>query len=520
MLTASIARAACLGPAALEANLRAHPDAKSFTALGEWFDARQQYQCAAESYRSALKHSPSSGHIFELLGWSLYSAGDGEGAVSALGQSTDLDPRALGPHLKLAAVLEQLQRKGEAKAEWQRALEIEPNSVDALHGMSRHFIAEGDYGSTITLLRPSPHNEVLTLDLAEAYAKSGMLKDADDLLSRALAERSGSLPLLSALTTVEVDEGFREKALRTAKQFADTHPGNGDAQKLYLRNLLANNDTANAFPVARGLLTAAPRDPYLLYVMGVMERQNGDYAAARDHLEQAIALEPDVYNSHYNLGLALVKLNDPRAAKEHFEKALALGSPDPEVHVELATVLRKLGENEAAQKQLQLYREASQAQSNHSVAQAKATLAEKELDSGDPRKAAALYREALEATPNDALLNYKLSVALDKAGDSAGEREALEKAVQIDPDMAIAQNQLGYLDSRSGDVTTAEKHFRDAVRAAPAYTEAWINLAATLGMESKFQEAQQAIDSALKLEPANSEALQLRHDLTASQSQH
>jgi tetratricopeptide (TPR) repeat protein len=254
--------------------------------------------------------------------------------------------------------------------------------------------------------------------------------------------------------------------------------------------------------------------------MGVMERQNGDYAAARNHLQQAIALEPDVYNSHYNLGLALVKLNEPRAAKEHFEKALALGSPDPEVHLELATVLKKLGENEAAEKQLQLYREASQAQSNQSVAQAKATLAEKELDSGDPGKAAALYREALEATPNDALLNYKLSVALDKAGDRAGEHEALQKTVQIDPDMAIAQNQLGYLDSRSGDIASAEAHFRQAVRAAPRFAEAWVNLAATLGMESKFQEAQNAVDTALKLDPENSEALQLRRDLTASQAQH
>src|SRR5215470_8192603 len=329
--TASIAQAACIGPAALEANVRANPDAKSFTVLGEWFDARHQYQCAVESYRSALKHASSSGHIFELLGWSLYSAGDQEGAVSALRQSIRFAASALGPHLKLAVVLEELQRKDEAKAEWQRALEIDPKSVDALHGMSRHFIADGDYDSTITLLRPPPNNEVLTLDLAEAYAKAGRLKDADDLLSQALVQRSGSLPLLSALTTVEVNEGLREKALRTAKQFADTHPSNKEAQKLYLRNLLANNDTADALPVARKLLTAAPRDPYLLYVMGVMERQSGDYAAARNHLQQAIALEPDAYNSHYNLGLALLKLNEPGAAKEQFEKALALGSPDPEV---------------------------------------------------------------------------------------------------------------------------------------------------------------------------------------------
>ena len=109
---------------------------------------------------------------------------------------------------------------------------------------------------------------------------------------------------------------------------------------------------------------------------------------------------------------------------------------------------------------------------------------------------------------------------MDKVGDTAGERSALEHSIEIDPDMAIAQNQLGYLDSQSGDAAAAEKHFREAVRAAPAYTEAWVNLAATLAMESKFPEAQQAIDSALKLEPTNSQALELRSDLSRSQSQH
>jgi len=95
----------------------------------------------------------------------------------------------------------------------------------------------------------------------------------------------------------------------------------------------------------------------------------------------------------------------------------------------------------------------------------------------------------------------------------------LEKVVAIDPSIALAQNQLGYLESRRGDYTSAESHFRQAVASAPAFTQAWISLAATLGMESKFSEAEQAVASALRLDPQNSEAQQLRHDLAAAQSQ-
>ena len=96
----------------------------------------------------------------------------------------------------------------------------------------------------------------------------------------------------------------------------------------------------------------------------------------------------------------------------------------------------------------------------------------------------------------------------------------MEKALELDPDMAIAHNQVGYLLSRGGDLVSAEEHFRQAVRSAPTFTDAWINLAATLGMESKFQEAQDAVNTALKLDPKNVQALHLRDDLITGQTQH
>jgi tetratricopeptide (TPR) repeat protein len=280
-----------------------------------------------------------------------------------------------------------------------------------------------------------------------------------------------------------------------------------------------NGDFATARPIARKLLAAHPKDFDFLYLNGILENEGGEFAQARKHLEAAIAIDPNYYNAHYNLGLVLVELKDFPAAKEHLEKAIELGATEPQVHFKLATVLRTLGENDQAKEQLNLYQEGTQAKNNRTLAASKSAEAAKETAAGNAAKAVSLYREAFEATPKDAVLGYKLALALDRTADTAGERTVLEQVIQIEPGFALAQNQLGYLDSKDGDPTSAEEHFRQAVHAAPGYTQAWISLAATLGMESKFPEAQEALESALKLEPDNTEAQQLRKDLTAAQQQ-
>jgi cytochrome c-type biogenesis protein CcmH/NrfG len=76
------------------------------------------------------------------------------------------------------------------------------------------------------------------------------------------------------------------------------------------------------------------------------------------------------------------------------------------------------------------------------------------------------------------------------------------------------------METRDGDNTAAELQFRLALKAAPNYIQAWVALAATLGMESRFQEAQDALADALKIEPDNQAALELRQKLADAQSQH
>ena len=183
------------------------------------------------------------------------------------------------------------------------------------------------------------------------------------------------------------------------------------------------------------------------------------------------------------------------------------------MHFELGKVLRALGDNQEASTEVKTYQQGLLERNHHALAASKFAQGDKAMSAGKPQEAIPLYREALDNTPDDALLDFKLAVALDQTGDIASERTLLEKAIQLNPDLASAQNQLGFLASRSGDSATAEKHFREAVRSAPGFTEAWVNLAASLGLQSRFSEAQEAVQYALQLEPKNPQALLLKDTL-------
>lgn len=519
LVTASFSRAECTATPALEARVHGNPDAGAYADLGTWFAGKQQFECANQAFREALKLDPTSAKLNYFLGLSLYSSHQAEAAIAPLQQSIQSDAKAIQPRILLATVFTGLGRKDDAETQWKAALQIDPASTDALDGLATLLTDGGAPMAAVELLKPAKRDEDLNIDLARAYGQAGMLDEAAATVKDALAADPSSLRLTNALATVYVNQHRYQDAAAVLHDFVQQHPDDLDAQVFYLRALALNSNTDEARPLAKNLLAAMPHNFDVLLQNGMLERQAGDYAAAREHLREAIALQPQSYDCRYNLGASLAHLNDAAGAKEQLEKAIALDPSQAEAHFQLASVLRTLGDTQGAQEQLKLYQQLNRASEARSEANTKSQLAAQKLAAGDTQQAISLYREAVAATPDNALLNYQLAMALDKGGDFAGERSSLEAAVKIDPAFALAQNQLGYLLSRDGNAAgnaAAEQHFRLAVKAAPEFTVAWINLAATLGAESHYPEAQEAVATALRLDPKNSDALQLSQQLNAA----
>jgi superkiller protein 3 len=503
----------------LEARVRSHPDADAFAALGIWFGENRKPECAAQTFQAGLKLDPSAPRLSYLLGLSLYTAGKLEESVAPLQHAVEQYPQAEKPHLLLASALAGLGRNKEAFGEWQAALRINTNSKMAMDGIAKILLEAGDNETVIAQLSKASLDENLTLDLATAYERTGQFNDAAAVLNDGLKTYPDSATLTSSLVSNYVKLSRVEEADKAAEQLAKRNPGNIEAQRVYLRVLVFNAEYEKATPLARKLLAESPHDADILYLNGVLERTAGDLAAARKHLEEAIKLEPDRYASRYNLGFTLEQLSEFDGAKEQLKKAIELDPTEAESHFELSKVLRKLGETDAAQQQLVLYQKQVKDKSDHTIAAQKSTQAAEAARAGDKQKAAALYREAIAALPNNAGLNYQLAMVLSDLQDIEGERAALQQAVVIDPNFALAHYQLGNLDSRFGNTSGAEQQFRLAVKASPGYVQAWIALSATLAKETRIPDALQAAENALKIDPDNIEALELRKNLTSGQAQ-
>ncbi len=508
----------CGGPAPLEKRLLSHPDADAYAALGVWFGENQKSECAAQAFQAGLKLEPNSPRLTYLLGLSLFTAGKLEESIVLLRHSVELQPQEEKAHLLLASALAGLGRDKDAFVEWQAALRINSNSKMALDGIAKILLAAGDNESVIAQLSSVELDANLALDLAIAYGRAGQLDDAARVLNHELKIHPNSTALTSSLVSIYVKQVRLQEAEKVAEQLSLRKPKDVEAQRVYLQVLVLNAENRTAMPLARRLLTQAPHDADFLYLNGVLERASGDFGSARKHLEGAAKLEPNRYSTRFNLGCTLEQLQDNVGAKEQLQKAIEIEPNEPESHFELAKVLRKLGETEAAQQQLILYQKQLKDQSDHTIAAQKSTQAAEAARAGDKQEAAALYREAIAVLPDNAGLHYQLALVLKDLNDKVGERNALEQAVKIDANFALAQYQLGYLNFRDGDKISAEQRFRLALDASPGYVQAWIALAATLATESRIPDALQAVDSALKIDPENSQALELRKDLVAGQT--
>lgn len=510
---AGAAHAACNGPQAMVARLRAHPTTDNAVTLGGWYASHDQFSCAIEVFRAALRRDPRSAQLHYLAGLALIAERRPAEAQAELEQSVSLDPDVLKPHIMLATVYAATGNHSAAETQWRKALEIDPKSEEALEGLSSDLMQRQDYAGVVQLLRNAPRNEKLTIPLARALGLLNYLDGAADVLLEAMKAHPDSLPLADAMVVVLIKEQKYQEAINLFNYMVKKHPGNIDAEQELFRILVLTDHIDEARPLGPKLLAERPHDAEVLYLNGIVQRSIGQYEQAKVYLQQAIAIDPNFFYSRYNLGIVLVILKDYPGAKMNLEKAIELGASQPEVHFELAKALRGMGDTQGAMEQLKLYQQLKKADDDATQAAVSAGQGDRDIESGKVDEAVRQYRDAVQAQPNNADYRYKLAVALHRKGDTAGEREQLEQAVKLDPKLAAAQNALGFLLSRSGDPDGAIQHFRLAVQAAPEWTEAWINLAATLAMDAHFPEAKQAVAKALQLDPGNAQAKELSDEL-------
>jgi Flp pilus assembly protein TadD len=76
------------------------------------------------------------------------------------------------------------------------------------------------------------------------------------------------------------------------------------------------------------------------YALGGELGMHGYVAEAKAEFQQVIQLQPQYAMGHLNLGVALLKLNDPEGARQQFAEALRLDPANKSARSYLAAVTR------------------------------------------------------------------------------------------------------------------------------------------------------------------------------------
>lgn len=508
---------ACTPPAELKARIASKPSAENFAELGNWYGDNRRFACAAQAFSQASRRRPGSPMYAYRWGLSLSSAGEDLAALTPLRRAIQLDPGEVSPYLVLGSVLDRLKRSAEAEASYRKALAIDAHSEEALDALSHDLLDRHSYASVEALLERAWHENRLSseqsFNLGVSLAGMGRLDDAVAVLRQGLATASDSLQIADELALVLMLQHKEQDAYAVFEHALLRHPDDQATQLLYLRALISGH-SEDALSFASKVLTAHPDHWEALYLNGVLASQAGDLAKARSFLTRSVELRPDSFASQQALGSTLEQLGDLTGAEAHLRKAMALGGDRAEVHYHLAKVLQREGEAAKARDQLHIYQQLNATQSGKVHAATQGATGDSLAAAGRFQEAAAVYRQALIDDPDEPVLHYKLAKSLDRLDDLAGETAELQRAIALDPKLAEAQSQMGYLAARKGDSARAESYFRAAVAASPSYVVGWINLAATLASESKWEEARAAVEHALVIDPQNVAARNLREEIS------
>ena len=117
----------------------------------------------------------------------------------------------------------------------------------------------------------------------------------------------------------------------------------------------------------------------------------------------------------------------------------------------------------------------------------------------------------------DGLIYYNLAVAYRILGDTQEEIDTLRKAINLDPSLYEAHNDLGIALSKQGRFEEAIIQLSKALEIRPGYTEALNNLGNVFATQGKTVEAMDYYSKAIRIDPDDTEVLNNLGNILAAQ---
>jgi tetratricopeptide (TPR) repeat protein/TolB-like protein len=277
-------------------------------------------------------------------------------ALEAARKARDLRPDWDEPHVQLGVIY---QKRGEARLAlemFEQALAIRP-SVAALCGKGEILFTRGAVDSAMMAFRlameHSPHNEHPYHEIGIHYVKLGRLAEADSMLRLAIEVRPDHAPSHVDLSWLLYGEGRVQEAYDLVRGFVDRYPYNWHAYDQFFEIVAWGiGDYDAALDIVEEAVARNPDRvwPYLLLASSHAWEMSGSASPekALAPLDKALELRPR--SSRVLRWAAEIHgdIGDIERALEYFVQALALNPGSVTILTDMAWELHCAGRHEEA----------------------------------------------------------------------------------------------------------------------------------------------------------------------------
>ena len=397
------------------------------TRLGRWEDARQALE-------TALALEPQNPHIaYTQLGWICIAQRQNTHAIEAFTSAVESNPNDGASWYGLAEANRSAGLYPDALKAVSRALQLRGEWVDALLLKSHILIAQGPTFWDEAILQVSnalqlePKNVEARSQLSATLQRVGRDQDALAVLDDGLAQSPEDAELIHQYIPLLLRHKRTAEAREACRRLLKVRPSEG--QTWYLLSLVwlqrkRNGIALRALARARQL---APALPEVWEKTGWLALDARDLSTAQAAYERLLDIAPQGVTGHLLASLVLESRGDWQAASEHAERAIALDGQSPDAWRTLAQIrARQMRLDEASE----ALHTALRVEPMHTFATYR-QLGWVSITDCRFEDAILAFRSAVENNPDDAQSWYGLAEANRAAGKRIDALKAIKQTLHL-----------------------------------------------------------------------------------------
>lgn len=322
--------------------------------LANHYLGKHEPQKALAIAREAAEGSPGSPEALGLLGRTQLAAGEKENALVTYTRLTGLAPKSAPAHYGLAQAHEAMGDEKATRAELTKAIEIQPDYIDALAVLSALETRAGRHTESLRFAREvqlraaaSPFGFILEGDALMAERKYG---EAAGAYSKALAKGKDSR-LIIKLHQAQTKSGDTKNADDMLLGWIKTHPQDQISRAYLAENYARHGLRKEAIAQYELLVNTAPNNAIVLNNLALLYQQQRD-PRALPMAEKVHKLNPESPSHADTLGWILVQQGQHKRGLQLLEKAVAGSPSNPEIRFHYASALANSGQSVQARKEI------------------------------------------------------------------------------------------------------------------------------------------------------------------------